>query len=369
MNTKKVAALGAGALLVATGLAAPTVTAAGAERGTMSRYSNCTELNRDFKHGVSDRRMTKRQWIRKGATAQGRLQAQALPCCEVVHGPRQGPHRLREVRARVLRRPGLMAAVSGLVLASTILAGCAKQSSLTIALSDDRVGVGDEVVVRGALTESSPGVPISVESREAGTDDAFVAVGASTATDESGSYVLRFQLSKTGTFEIQTVAAPPEGDEVASQASELTVLTPTAVRITQGPEREIDAAEIVVIKGIVRPAKERRTVVLQESTGGVGWRETGVKDKTDSQGRFRLTVKPRSTGALTWRVFVQESASGAEGASAIVRTQVVDYKTAGAQVLEVHRKLQRCIPSDGCTPIRRHSDRHAPEQGRRGERS
>jgi hypothetical protein len=227
-----------------------------------------------------------------------------------------------------------MAAVSGLVLASTILAGCAEQSSLTIALSDDRVGVGDEVVVRGALTESSPGVPISVESREAGTDDAFVAVGASTATDESGSYVLRFQLSKTGTFEIQTVAAPPEGDEVASQASELTVLTPTAVRITQGPEREIDAAEIVVIKGIVRPAKERRTVVLQESTGGVGWRETGVKDKTDSQGRFRLTVKPRSTGALTWRVFVQESASGAEGASAIVRTQVVDYKTAGAQYLK-----------------------------------
>jgi hypothetical protein len=71
VNAKKVAALGAGALLVATGLAAPTVTAAGAERGTMSRYSNCTELNRDFKHGVSDRRMTKRQWIRKGATAKG----------------------------------------------------------------------------------------------------------------------------------------------------------------------------------------------------------------------------------------------------------------------------------------------------------
>ncbi len=34
-------------------------------------YDNCTELNRDFKHGISDRRMTRRQWIRKGATGKG----------------------------------------------------------------------------------------------------------------------------------------------------------------------------------------------------------------------------------------------------------------------------------------------------------
>jgi hypothetical protein len=34
-------------------------------------YSNCTELNRDYRHGVSDRRMTKQQWIRKGATDKG----------------------------------------------------------------------------------------------------------------------------------------------------------------------------------------------------------------------------------------------------------------------------------------------------------
>ena len=35
------------------------------------QYDNCTELNRDFSHGVSNRRMTRQQWIRKGATGKG----------------------------------------------------------------------------------------------------------------------------------------------------------------------------------------------------------------------------------------------------------------------------------------------------------
>lgn len=34
-------------------------------------YDNCTSLNHDFKHGNSDRHMTKREWIRKGASGKG----------------------------------------------------------------------------------------------------------------------------------------------------------------------------------------------------------------------------------------------------------------------------------------------------------
>ena len=38
------------------GLTVPTVTASSAQSSLKARYGNCTELNRDFKHGVSDRK-------------------------------------------------------------------------------------------------------------------------------------------------------------------------------------------------------------------------------------------------------------------------------------------------------------------------
>ena len=47
------------------------VCATGAERGTFARYDNCTELNRDFKHGVSDRKKPRRWWVNRGATRKG----------------------------------------------------------------------------------------------------------------------------------------------------------------------------------------------------------------------------------------------------------------------------------------------------------
>lgn len=71
MNTKKAGALGAGVLLLATGLIAPTFTANATESSLMARYDNCTELNRDFRHGVSDRKKPRSWWIRNGATGKG----------------------------------------------------------------------------------------------------------------------------------------------------------------------------------------------------------------------------------------------------------------------------------------------------------
>jgi hypothetical protein len=70
MKAKRLVALGVGTLLVATTIVVPTWSASAGTRHTAA-YDNCTELNRDFKHGVSNRHMTKRQWIRRGATGKG----------------------------------------------------------------------------------------------------------------------------------------------------------------------------------------------------------------------------------------------------------------------------------------------------------
>ena len=80
MSASRRAATAAGAsLLLAAGLftAAPsqatesTSSSAKAASTTFAWPSNCTQLNRRYSHGISDRRMTKRQWIRKGATGKG----------------------------------------------------------------------------------------------------------------------------------------------------------------------------------------------------------------------------------------------------------------------------------------------------------
>lgn len=34
-------------------------------------YSNCTALNRDYPHGISNRHLTRHQWIRRGASGKG----------------------------------------------------------------------------------------------------------------------------------------------------------------------------------------------------------------------------------------------------------------------------------------------------------
>ena len=71
MNAKMVGALSAGVVLAATTLAVPAVSASGGERVVQARYDNCTQLNRDFSHGISNRHLTRRQWIRKGASGKG----------------------------------------------------------------------------------------------------------------------------------------------------------------------------------------------------------------------------------------------------------------------------------------------------------
>ena len=69
---KKLATLGACAALAFTGVAVPVVVVSSADStGSLATYGSCTELNRDYRHGISDRHMTKRQWIRKGASGEG----------------------------------------------------------------------------------------------------------------------------------------------------------------------------------------------------------------------------------------------------------------------------------------------------------
>lgn len=58
-------------LLTCLSLAVPTAATAVEQAPVAKGYDNCTALNRDFKHGVSDRHMTRHQWIRKGATGKG----------------------------------------------------------------------------------------------------------------------------------------------------------------------------------------------------------------------------------------------------------------------------------------------------------
>lgn len=70
MSAKKIGAHGAATVVLLSGLAVPAVSGSGSERSTLG-YGNGTELNRDYRHGISNKRMTKRQWIRKGATGRG----------------------------------------------------------------------------------------------------------------------------------------------------------------------------------------------------------------------------------------------------------------------------------------------------------
>ena len=56
---------GSGHLLV------PATSASSSVRHLQERYDNRTELNRDYKHGISNRHFTKRQWICRGATGKG----------------------------------------------------------------------------------------------------------------------------------------------------------------------------------------------------------------------------------------------------------------------------------------------------------
>lgn len=65
----------AGPIVLSVGLLVPLAppTSAGVNPDSAERasYSSCDQLNRDYSHGVSNRHMSKRQWIRKGATAKG----------------------------------------------------------------------------------------------------------------------------------------------------------------------------------------------------------------------------------------------------------------------------------------------------------
>lgn len=61
-----------GVLLTAGGVMLP-VTAADAATTTtaVAAYANCTALNRVYHHGVSNRHLTRHQWIRRGASGKG----------------------------------------------------------------------------------------------------------------------------------------------------------------------------------------------------------------------------------------------------------------------------------------------------------
>ena len=47
----------------------PHASASGTE--ALAAYDNCTELNRDFSHGVSNKKKPRSWWIRRGATGKG----------------------------------------------------------------------------------------------------------------------------------------------------------------------------------------------------------------------------------------------------------------------------------------------------------
>lgn len=66
------AAAGAAVTLLAgmTGGAAMAAQA-GAPAVHATGYANCTALNRDYSHGVSDQRHPRSWWIKRGATARG----------------------------------------------------------------------------------------------------------------------------------------------------------------------------------------------------------------------------------------------------------------------------------------------------------
>lgn len=61
------------AVLLAAGSVVLPVTASDAATATAvaAGYDNCTDLNRVYHHGVSNRHLTRHQWIKRGASGKG----------------------------------------------------------------------------------------------------------------------------------------------------------------------------------------------------------------------------------------------------------------------------------------------------------
>ena len=59
-------------LITAGGVVLPVTVSDGARITTAAaRFSNCTELNHGYHHGISNRHLTRHGWIRRGASDKG----------------------------------------------------------------------------------------------------------------------------------------------------------------------------------------------------------------------------------------------------------------------------------------------------------
>jgi len=59
-------------LITAGGVVLPVTTSDAARTTTAAtRFSNCTELNHVYRHGISNRHLTRHGWIRRGASGKG----------------------------------------------------------------------------------------------------------------------------------------------------------------------------------------------------------------------------------------------------------------------------------------------------------
>jgi hypothetical protein len=67
----RTATTAAACLLLTAGLFGGAPAQAAQPTPTGATPSNCTQLNKKYPHGISNRHFTKRQWIKKGATAKG----------------------------------------------------------------------------------------------------------------------------------------------------------------------------------------------------------------------------------------------------------------------------------------------------------
>ena len=72
MRVRSAVVSGSALVLAVTCLGLVPSEASDVDGASAKGFDNCTELNRAYSHGVSDKHFSKRKWIQKGASGKGK---------------------------------------------------------------------------------------------------------------------------------------------------------------------------------------------------------------------------------------------------------------------------------------------------------
>ena len=137
------------------------------------------------------------------------------------------------------------------------------------------------------------GQAVAIEAMPAGTTS-WRSLGTAVTTATGG---FAYGMTPTGTTSYRVVWRPLGGAAIISVTRRVTMGSTTSIALSA---RSVRSGAAVAISGGVSPRHAGRTVTIQYRIGTAAWRTLAVR-RIDTNSRYALSWRPRSTGAYSVR--------------------------------------------------------------------